>query len=199
MTELLAALVGALFAGGFQFIQGRRDLARRKETVRTAIAAEVAAIATILRHHGYLDAYRAIERQIEADSWDERIWVIDLGPQYFTNYEALASDIGLLQPDEVQKITAFYILCRAAIDATRPDPPEVSDLDDRSKAAGAQSTLGILEALLDIADEIEKLPESRLPALSNLRAYCEDMEKNPLLRSREAAKPKAPPPAGAPA
>ena len=96
MSEIAAALIGAILAGLFQTITGICDRRRETEAVLTALASEVDSICRLIRHQKYLEATGEIAAQVAGGTWNGISYVIDIRANYFTVYEGLIGQIGLL-------------------------------------------------------------------------------------------------------
>lgn len=160
MSEIIAALIGAILAGLFQTILGIFDRKREAEAVLTAISSEVDSICRLIRHQGYLDATAEIASEVSRGAWGCQSFVIDIRANYFTAYEGLIDKIGLLRASDVSKIVNFYAYCKSAIDSTRPDGPHANATGSTEAAANMVSVFHLLSAVLSLGDEIVQLPKN---------------------------------------
>ena len=163
MSNLIAAFLGAIAAGLIQIGLKWWDRVKLVESTKVAICAEVDALCRLIRVQGYLEGFKKLQDNIAKGIWDGRTYVIDIRSNYFSIYENLSHNIGLLRPTEVAKIVAFYSYCRSVIDATRPDGAATNTDDLSHKAENVRGIVLVLEALLFLADEIRKFPKNPLP------------------------------------
>jgi len=159
MTELFAAFIGAVAAGLFGTIERIRERQRNSEAALTAIATEVDSLCELIRYQRYLEAFEQLVADINTGKWDGRVWVIDIRANYFSVYEALAGELGHLQPKHLEKIVRFYAHCRSAIDSTRPDGPAASSEDLDLKSIAIRGMAMQLKLILELGDEIVAFPK----------------------------------------
>ncbi len=159
VSEIFAALIGAILAGLFQTIIGICDRRRETEAVLTAIASEVDSICRLIQHQQYLEATGKIADDVDKKMWNGISYVIDIRGNYFTAYEGLIGKIGLLKADHVSKIVNFYAYCKSAIDSTRPDGPHAGSPRTDESAANMVSVFHLLTSIRSLGDEIVKFPK----------------------------------------
>lgn len=152
MSELLSALLGAIFAGSIQFVVSRVDRANKIQTVLNAIAAEVGTCCEFIRIQNYVEQYKILAEQGIRDG-TERLPPIDAQQNYFTIYESVASELGLVGSIQAAKIVRFYTLLKIAIDTARPD-----SLFDGSRQ-NATFMHSLASELLTLGEEISKFPK----------------------------------------
>lgn len=157
-SEILAALLGALAAGGFQTVVGIVDRKRTAEATLVAIASEVHALCNLIRLQDYLPETCEIVKAIDEDKWDGRTIIIDIRGNYFNVFESLSSSLGMLKPTQLVPIVSFYACCRSAIDCTRPDGPYAAGGSLEERAGNLRSLKTILETILTLGDEITQFP-----------------------------------------
>jgi hypothetical protein len=156
LKELVVALLGAVTAGLLQWIVA---LLRRKaedRAILAALVAEVQAICKMLRAVGYAELYNDLHQRIKEKTWDGTSYVIDFRSGYFSVFEALASSLGRVSPQYSKKIVFFYVLCKTAVDSSRPDGPARNDSSQESILAMAT----LLQEILKYGDEISQLTSS---------------------------------------
>ena len=158
MSELLAAFLGAIAAGTFQFLAAWRERRRQTEAMLTAIVCEVGSICRLIRHQHYLEFFEQTRGEIAAGTWDGRALMIDIRSNYFSVFESLAPQIGQLKPEQVAKIVNFYAYCKSVIDSTRPDGPAAEREYDAFVMAGVFSVEALLRAILTLGDDIAQFP-----------------------------------------
>ena len=170
MSEIAAALIGAILAGLFQTVDRIIERKREAEAVLTAIASEVDSICRLIRHQRYKEFAQTLVDAIEAGNWDGSTIVIDLRQNYFAVFEGLVGKIGLIKPANAAQIVNFYAYCRSAIDSTYPDG--VHALSDQlpEKAENLISLNSLLTAILSLGDEIVALPKKSSGATQSDRA-----------------------------
>lgn len=165
-SEVYAAILGALLAGGFQTVVGICNRRREVEAIVTAIASEVDSICRLVRHQRYHEVAQEMAQSIHDKNWAGRILVIDIRQNYFTVFEGLVDKIGMLKPEYVAKIVQFYAVCRSTIDSTLPDGVHIGSDDKNSAAANIVSIEVLLKRLLSLGDEIVQLPKVPLHGVS---------------------------------
>ena len=158
MSEILAALAGAIFTGLFQAIDRIRQRNREAEAILTAIASEVDSICHLVRHQRYLELSETMARSIKEGVWDGATLVIEIRQNYFVAYEGLIEKIGLLKPIQVSKIVRFYSCCKSVIDSTYPDGVNSNLGQSELAAANLLSLNGLLRIALALGDEIVQMP-----------------------------------------
>jgi hypothetical protein len=163
-SEVIAALIGVIAAGGIQTITSLRNRKRQSEAVLTALSSEVDSICRLIRHQGYLEAVGAIANDIERGMWNGTSYIIDIRSNYFVVFEGLVHELGHLQPMQCAKIVNFYAYCRSAIDCTRPDGPHAQHPRTQEAAENMASVAVILQTLLQLGDEIVQMPKLPLEA-----------------------------------
>lgn len=166
MTEIWAALLGAIFAGLFQTLILIRNDKRERDSILQAITAEVSSLCQIIRIQRYLEVHRDLCKNILDGSWDGKVWVIDIRSHYFSVFEALSPRLGLVQPEKSSKIVLFYVLCKAVVDSVRPDGPGATEEDLANKANGVFVIVNILDRLLKLGDEIVQFAPKPLSAIN---------------------------------
>jgi hypothetical protein len=147
MSEVIAALIGALIAGGWQTVLDFRERRRRHQAIIQAVASEVATLCEFIRIQDYVSDF-AKEAAAAANGGDAMMLPIDAGQSYFTMYEAVASDLGGLEGVQAATIVRFYTLCKNAIDTAKPNtsfPPTPQNLRFMSNLSAL---------ILKIGDEI---------------------------------------------
>ena len=166
MSEILAALLGALAAGGLQTLVTIADRKRMRKSTLMAIAAEVQAICGLIRHQRYLEAFRESLTEINNGTWNGRGWVMDIRSHYFSVFESNSQSLAVLEPQHVVKIVRFYSYCKSAIDCARPDGPFSGEVRREDAEGNIRSVVTILENILLIGDDITQLPDN--PALPDV-------------------------------
>lgn len=161
MREVLAALLGALAAGGLQTCVAIYDRRRSARSTLIAIAAEVQTVCMLIRHQRYFEAFKQSLGEIENGTWDGTGWIMDIRSHYFSVFESNASNLGLLRPNEVVKIVHFYGCCKSVIDSTRPDGPFGGDVGLDEKAGNIRSVMVLLDEILKTGDLIVQLPDDQ--------------------------------------
>ena len=162
LSEIFAALLGAIAAGGFQMISERRNRTQRREAVLTAICSEVDAICRLIRHQEYLPALIDVGNKIRGGTWQGESYVIDIRMNYFSVFEGLSNDLGLLQPCQLCKIVNFYAYCKSVIDSTRPDGPFANAEVTDEHAGNMLAVENLLKAITNLGDEIVQFPKQSL-------------------------------------
>lgn len=166
LVPIYAALAGAIGAGLLKAIDQYLARRRRRESTLVALASEVLAIRDLIRSQGYFDQYAQLAKNIRNGTWDGTTYVIDIQQNYFSVYEALAAELGLLNPTHVSKIVSFYSYCKSVIDATRPDSP-VNSSENSELSSNIIGVEGVLMAITILADEIVQFPKKPLPVLED--------------------------------
>lgn len=160
MSEIIAALLGALAVGGLQTIFAFTDRRRMRKSTLMAIAAEVQIICTLIRHQRYLEGFKEALEEIEARQWQGGSLTMDIRSHYFSVFESNTPNLGTLETDHIVKIVRFYGYCKSAIDCTRPDGPFAGGVTADEAEGNIRSVVAILENILRLGDAIIQLPES---------------------------------------
>ncbi|WP_367349709.1 hypothetical protein [Sphingobium yanoikuyae] len=169
MSEIFAALLGALAAGGFQTIFSIIDRQRMRRSTLIAIAAEVQSLCILIRHQGYLEAFHKKLRDIESNAWDGSGWIMDIRSHYFSVFESNSNNLSILKPDHVVMIVRFYGYCKSAIDCTRPDGPFAGDVRPEDAEGNIRAVVSILTKILQLGDDIAQLPQNpMLPSVADV-------------------------------
>ena len=163
---LFGALFGAIAAGLIRLIDDVFERRRRRESTFVAIAAEVRTICDLIRHQEYLEAVQEQTALIRTGNWSGEQYVIDIRANYFSVYESLSGELGLLKPHDITKIVSFYSHCKSAIDSTRPDGPMSKGAIAKDIQGNLVSLEGTLSAVLILGDDI--LSRTRKPLLPAL-------------------------------
>ena len=159
MSEVIAALLGAIAAGLVQTLLNLRTRKHETETILVAIAAEVDSVCRLIRVQQYQGAIDGAIQQLQVPDAQPFTVVVDLKADYFTVYNALSSQIGRLKPNDALKIVNFYAFCKAAIDSTRPDGIMVGETRLDVLHGNLQVVALLIDAILRLGDEIVQLPE----------------------------------------
>ncbi|WP_109354326.1 hypothetical protein [Sphingorhabdus sp. EL138] len=163
-SEIAAALIGAIAAGGFQTVSAILDRRKKSEAVLTAIASEVDSICRLIQHQRYLEAVGEIAAGVEKGMWNGESYVIDIRSNYFAVFESLADELGHLKPHQTQKIVNFYAYCKSAIDSTRPDGSHALEPKTEEAAMNMVSVAALLQAILNLGNEIIQMPKLDISA-----------------------------------
>lgn len=166
LVPIYAALAGAIGAGLLKAIDQFLARKRRRESTLVALASEIQAIRALIISQGYFGQYAQLAKAIREGTWNGTTYVIDIRQNYFSVYEALAAELGLLDPTHVSKIVSFYSYCKSVIDATRPDSP-VNSSENTELASNIIGVEGVLMAITILADEIVQFPKKPLPVLDD--------------------------------
>lgn len=161
-SEVIAAILGALLAGGFQTIVNIFDRRREDEAVLVAIAAEVDALCRLIRHQEYLSDVRQLLEELEGGESETVNYVVDIRNDYFTVYNALAYQLGRLKPESSARIIKFYAYCKTIIDGTRPDGIAAQQRDKSESILAMRSLVELLSVVLELGDHIVQLPKNPL-------------------------------------
>ena len=160
MSEVIAALLGALAAGLVQTILNFLTRKQETETIMVAIAAEVDSICRLIRAQHYQPAVAETLRYLATEGAQPMTLVVDLKADYFTVYNAVSNQIGRLEANHALKIVNFYAYCKAAIDSTRPDGIMVDEWRMEVLQGNLQVVSMLLDAILRLGDEIVQLPKT---------------------------------------
>ncbi|MFM5947755.1 MAG: hypothetical protein ACKOPM_00780 [Novosphingobium sp.] len=160
MSEVIAALLGAIAAGLVQTWLNFRTRKHETETILVAIAAEVDSVCRLIRVQQYQGAIDAAIQQLQIPNAQPLTVVVDLKADYFTVYSALSSQIGRLKPSHALKIVNFYAFCKAAIDSTRPEGTMVGEARLEILHGNLQVVALLIDAILRLGDEIVQMPET---------------------------------------
>jgi hypothetical protein len=161
--EIVAAIIGAIAAGLFQLADRILARRRRSQAVLVAIATEVRSILDLIEHRRYLQVVSEAADAIREKARGGHTLIIDIRSNYFSVFESLAAELGLLKPAHIRKIVAFYAFCRSVIDSTRPDGPHVTTLDEEDKANNIIELEGLLIAIVHLGHEIVRFPRQDIP------------------------------------
>jgi hypothetical protein len=169
LTEITAALFGAVAGGGLQAVNSFVERRREARSTLMALATEVGTICALLRANRYLEDVQALVAQIGTPEWEARpaILSVDIRASYFTVFDASAPKLGLLKPHDASLVVAFYQMCKTAIDSHRPDGliARIGNRDDRERHNRAGAVL--MASILAVGDQIVQLPAER-PVTLNL-------------------------------
>lgn len=165
IDALTLSAFGAVLVWLLQLADKFYERKRRQEATLVAIASEIQSIAAILRSDRYLEYYFKLASEIRDGSWSGESYVIDVRSNYTRVFEANASNLNELKPDQVSKIVSFYAYGQAFIDGTKPDGTAVNSEHQEDRAENILSVEGVLMAMLALADEIVQMPKKSLPVL----------------------------------
>lgn len=159
-SEVLAAILGALLAGGLQTVLAYLDRRREDEAVLVAIASEVDALCRLLRHQNYLEEVRALVEDLENGRLESAGYVVDIRSDYFSVFHSLASQLGRLKPANASLIVKFYAYCKTIVDGTRPDGVAARERTKPECISALMSLVQLLSVALLIGDSIVQLPRT---------------------------------------
>ena len=159
LSELIAAAIGAAATGAFQILASYLERRKRAEVVLTAICSEVDAICRIITTQGYQQAVGKIASDVGRGMWNGQTYIIDIRSNYFSVFEGLVSDLGLLKPTQACKIVNFYTYCKSAIDSTRPDGPHGLDPNTAEAAQNMVQVALLLNSIVNLGNEITQFPK----------------------------------------
>ena len=91
--------------------------------------------------------------------WNGQTYIIDIRSNYFSVFEGLVSDLGLLKPTQACKIVNFYTYCKSAIDSTRPDGPHGLDPNTAEAAQNMVQVALLLNSIVNLGNEITQFPK----------------------------------------
>ena len=152
MSEIFAALIGALVGGAAQTLLIVIERNRKRNSLLRALASEVGTLCEYLRLLDYAASYRAAETLAMAGKPTAMI-PIDATRNYFTVFEASAADIGMLDGQQAAVLTRFYTLCKIALDTARPEGVFI-----RSTGNTLGFMASLAERILELGDEIVQFP-----------------------------------------
>jgi len=182
VTELLAAFLGAIAAGGFQFFMAWKQRKQDRRSALVAIASEVDAVCRLVQHQHYLESVEGAIQGCLDGTFVGRSLVVDIRADYFTVFNALAPRLGEQEPEHVRDIVRFYAYCKSAIDSLRPDGPHADpdDIEPDDLLANFVSLRALLKAMLTLGDSIRQFPGE--PIASNFAPWPgqESEERLPL-------------------
>lgn len=165
-SEVIAAILGALLAGGFQTFVGILDRKREDEAILVAIASEVDALCRLLRHQNYLQEARELLSGLDAGLHTSANYVVDIRNDYFSVFHSLSSQLGRLRPSYASQIVKFYAYCKTIIDSTRPDGLAALARNQDESIVALRSLIEILTVTLHIGDLVVQMPKRPLVELS---------------------------------
>ena len=84
---------------------------------------------------------------------------LDLKENYFSIFDALASQLGCLKSVEAAKITQFYTICKVTIHTARSDSPY------RGNAKNIRFSADAAEVALQVGEEVMTFPRDALPPI----------------------------------
>jgi hypothetical protein len=158
-SEVIAAILGALLAGGVQTILAYFDRRREDEAVLVAIASEVDALCRLLRHQNYLTDVHGLIEDLEAGRVTEATYVVDIRSDYLAVSHSLASQLGRLRPGNASLIVKFYAYCKTIVDGTRPDGVAAQAREKSDAIDALHSLVQVMSVTLAIGDMIVQLPK----------------------------------------
>lgn len=159
VSELIAAGIGAVATGAFQILANFLEKRKRAEVVLTAICSEVDSICRLITTQGYPDTVGKIASDVQRGMWNGQSYIIDIRSNYFTVFEGLVSDLGLLKPVQACKIVNFYAYCKSAIDSTRPDGPHGLDPSTQEAAQNMVQVALLMHSIINLGNEIARFPK----------------------------------------
>jgi hypothetical protein len=162
MSEILAAILGGLLGGGLQILVGGYERRRQGKSVLNAIICEVNALCNLIRFQKYLDLIEIQISAADSENWQPSTIVIEIRSNYFSIYESLAHNLGLIEPHQVSKIVQFYSCCKSAIDCTRPDGIQVNNQDRNVAVFALKQIQSLLDSALRLGDEIVQFQKSSI-------------------------------------
>jgi hypothetical protein len=166
-SEVIAAIFGALMAGGLQSIVAYCDRKRQDQSVIVAIACEVETICHLIRQQGYLKETHSLLRQVELGSLVEANFVIDIRSNYFSVFESLSNSIGRVDAEKVADIVRFYGLCKTIVDGTRPDGVAAWQQGRISSVESLRALEAGFREALALGDRIVQFPKRPLRPILN--------------------------------
>ncbi|WP_061921785.1 hypothetical protein [Altererythrobacter epoxidivorans] len=161
MSELLAALVGALLGGGIKIWTDKIDRAKVADTVLVALLSEIKANCDLLRSLGYEEELRGIIASSRANPESLFSFAIDFDSDYMTLYHGIGSEIGRLEPATANKIVRFYANCKTLKDSCRPDGPRKTEYRGSLAVKPMTQSLNLLIDTLKLGDELVQLRRMR--------------------------------------
>jgi hypothetical protein len=160
---MFTAIIGILVGGLVKVVVDYLERQRQSESTLVAIVSEVRTVCELVQHQQYFEAAQEQAAAIRQGNWTGESFVIDTRANYFSVYEALSTQLGLLKPAQITKIVSFYAYCKSAIDSTRPDGPLSLGATPKDAAGNIVALEGTLSAILVLGDEIAQLPKKPLP------------------------------------
>lgn len=164
-SEIIAAIFGALLAGGFQTIIGVLDRRREDEAILVAIASEVDALCRLIRHRNYLAEMGNMLVDLEIGTTKSLSYVVDIRSDYFSVFHALSSRLGRLKPGRAAQIVRFYAYCKTIIDSLRPDGVAAEQREALEAIELLRSLIALLTDSLELGDRIVQFPKRSLVEL----------------------------------
>jgi hypothetical protein len=125
----LVGLIGIALGGGVRAWEASLARRREAEAVLSALCAEVEAINRLANHRQFLAGFhehRAMNFNLVSSGFGQKPghWlVIELSENYFSTYDALNSNLGLLHPYFADRITRFYTYAKAVTENYRMSSP----------------------------------------------------------------------------
>ncbi|MCB5425786.1 hypothetical protein H0274_10985 [Altererythrobacter sp. CC-YST694] len=167
MAEVLAAILGALLAGGFQTVVSIFDRRREDEAILLAIASEVDALCKLTRLQNYLGEARRIREELVRDPNISYVYLVDLRSDYFSVYHSLSSNLGRLRAANASKIVRFYSIRKTIIDCTRPDGIAAHPIPNSNAQEAFDLIVQLLVEFLALGDSIVRMPRESFLDLSD--------------------------------
>jgi hypothetical protein len=162
VSEVAAAILGALAAGLLQTIVSIRDRRRETESTLVAIASEIDSICRLIRFRQYPQYVSSILEESVAANWPVTTVVIDIRSNYFSVFESLSHNLGRLKPSQAAKIVNFYAYCKSTIDSTLPDGVMADNENKELAIAHLRQVIQLLDKVLRLGDEIVQFPKVSL-------------------------------------
>ncbi len=154
--NLLSTLAGGLIAIGAWVVQDQVATRRRRRSLRSALAAEIASLVELTRRQRYADELRQFAGALTsaAPGTEGTTLTVPVRQAYFTVFESNASTIGELPPDVATGVVRFYQGARSLLDALSDQRPKEVHIYAGERAARYLELAGGVEELCKLGDEI---------------------------------------------
>jgi hypothetical protein len=161
LVPLIAALLGAAATGIVKIFLDARQRQHDRKSALLAIVSEVDSICRLIRHQRYLEAVEQVIEQIQAGGTQPVL--ADIGPDYFSVFEALAGRLGEQRPEHVRDIVRFFAYAKAARDSVLPDGVFADgNKNDQAEVLSAMINLSaLLGAMLLLGEKITTFPDAQ--------------------------------------
>lgn len=156
ISELAAALVGVILAGGLESYRVWQQSRRESKTLLNAIRAEVIFVTDFIRSQKYhIDLRNAVSDSDDED-WDGGLFMLYTSDGYLEIFDNLISEIGKLSPEHVSTTVEFYKRAKVFLDAAKPSKEYVEQASLQERRSHTEESYKNVIKLLELGDEIRQ-------------------------------------------
>lgn len=171
-TDLVAALLGAVAAGGFGILDRIWQNRSKRKAIRIAFKAHVSFLTQFIDAQQYETDARGAFEASQTESWEGHLFSVDIPNHYLDGLRELIKDVGCLSSRDVELLVEFTHRFQVFIDSTRPSTEYHSYATLADKRSHAHETWKNIRKLLAIGNSIvgrsdpaETLPSKPQPGM----------------------------------